>query len=154
MIPLLAGVALAEDSRGLDASDAERAHLQRLAVWSAVSVAGGSALMAARWPDLRARNFGIQCAGWGVVNAAIVAAAWQGAGQPKTDAEIAGAREFIWLNEGLDVGYVGVGVTMAVLGRRNGQRGLEGAGWGVALQGAGLLALDSVLLAQYPPAIP
>jgi hypothetical protein len=151
---LLISGARADDPRAAEAAHAERAHLKRLAAWSAVSVAGGSALMAARWQDPRLRHFGIQSAGWGLINAAIVAAAWSGAGREKTDAEIASAREFVWLNEGLDVGYVGVGVTMAILGRAAQRPGVEGAGWGVAVQGAGLLVLDSVLLAQYPSALP
>jgi hypothetical protein len=150
----LVPAAYADDSRGADASAEERAHLQRLAAWSAVSVAGGSALMASRWEDPRARHFGIQAAGWGLVNAGIVAAAWASTRDARTDAQIADTREFLWLNAGLDVGYVGVGLTMAVLGRQGGRPGIEGAGWGVAVQGAGLLLLDAALLGGYPEALP
>jgi hypothetical protein len=52
------------------------------------------------------------------------------------------------LNAGLDLGYVGVGVALAVTGWMLGRRlGLVGAGLGVVVQGLGLLVLDLVLAA-------
>ena len=41
---------------------------------------------------------------------------------------------------------------MGILGARDGDRGLEGAGWGIATQGLGLLILDAIVLAKLPRA--
>jgi hypothetical protein len=50
---------------------------------------------------------------------------------------------FVWLNIGLDAGYVAVGATLALLGWRFGRRlGLVGAGIGVIVQGLALTVLD------------
>ncbi|MBC7841243.1 MAG: hypothetical protein H7099_02990 [Gemmatimonadaceae bacterium] len=55
---------------------------------------------------------------------------------------------FLWLNCGLDVGYVAVGVTLAVCGWRLARsRGLVGAGIGIGIQGIALLLLDLRLAA-------
>jgi hypothetical protein len=49
----------------------------------------------------------------------------------------------LWLNTGLDVGYVAVGLTLAIAGWSLGRRlGAVGAGLGVVVQGMALLALD------------
>ena len=55
----------------------------------------------------------------------------------------------LWLNIGLDVGFVLVGITLAILGWRAVRRlGLVGAGIGVILQGTALMLLDLVLARQ------
>jgi hypothetical protein len=54
----------------------------------------------------------------------------------------------LWLNTGLDLGYVAVGATLAVAGWLIGRRlGAVGAGIGVVVQGAALLVLHLRLLA-------
>jgi hypothetical protein len=127
----------------------ERAHLLRLALWAAASVVAGTALLAvaARAADRApfARHFAIQSIAWGAVDGAIVAWAW-----PQVVLrDYAGALaldRFLWLNVGLDVGYVGVGLTLALTGWRLGRRwGLVGAGAGVIVQGLALFVLDLVL---------
>lgn len=54
---------------------------------------------------------------------------------------------FLWLNVGLDAGYVGIGATLAiaawVLGRRWGG---VGAGVAIVIQGLALLVLDARFL--------
>jgi hypothetical protein len=126
---------------------AERAHLVRLLVWGAASVLAGTlvlALIAAR----RAQSpllmhFAVQTATWGAIDLGLVALAWRGL----AERDVAGATHLdrmLWLNSGLDVGYVAVGVALAwtgwVLGRRV---GLVGAGLGVIVQGLALLVLDA-----------
>jgi hypothetical protein len=154
----------------------ERAHLLRLLVWAAGSVLAGSLLLAlvalrrAAGPTALLRHFAIQTAAWGAVDLAIVAWAWRGLALR----DFAGARaldRFLWLNLGLDVGYVAVGVTLLLCGRWLARRagatmagddraaadapglGAVGAGLGVAVQGAALFLLDLVLVRQLQNAV-
>lgn len=131
---------------------AERAHLIRLGVWGGASLLVGSALLGL----LRMRghrsslldHFGIQTAAWGAL---ILALALTGL-QHLELRDLAGATRldrFLWLNIGLDTGYVMVGVTLLVLGWRMKQRlGLVGAGLAVMMQGSALALLDLVLASQ------
>jgi len=55
----------------------------------------------------------------------------------------------LWLNIGLDGGYVLVGITLVVTGwRLGGRMRLVGAGMGVVVQGGALALLDLVLAGQ------
>jgi len=130
----------------------ERTHLLRLALWGGGSVLVGTlvlamlALRARRSPLLQ--HFAIQTAAWGAVDLAICL--WARRGLALRDYD--GATElvhFLWLNVGLDVGYVGVGVTLAISAWRLGPRlGGVGAGLGVIVQGLALAVLDLVLIAE------
>lgn len=132
----------------------ERAHLVRLALWGGGSVLAGTLLLAlvalrrAAGDLAFLRHFAVQTAAWGAVDLAIVVWAWRGLALR----DAAGAEwldRFLWLNLGLDVGYVGVGVTLALCGWRLGRRlALVGAGAGVVVQGAALFLLDLVLVRQ------
>lgn len=130
----------------------ERAHLLRLIVWGAASVLVGTALFA--W--LRAggrqsallKQFAMMSAAWGALNVVIGLALWS----QVTIRDIAGATRLdrlLWLNIGLDAGYVLVGLTLVVVGWKIGRRlGLVGAGIGVVVQGLALVLLDLALAAQ------
>jgi hypothetical protein len=130
----------------------ERAHLIRLAVWGGASLLVGSALLGL----MRARghrsalldHFGIQTMAWGAVELVLAAAGLQ----RLELRDLAGATRldrFLWLNIGLDGGYVMVGITLLVLGWRVTRRmGLVGAGMAVMIQGAALALLDLVLAGQ------
>mgnify|MGYP006951136157 CR=1 FL=1 len=130
----------------------ERAHLIRLIVWGGASLLVGSALIGV----MRVRghrsalldHFGIQTAAWGGIDLALAAIGLHGlelrdlAGATRLD-------RFLWLNIGLDVGYVLVGITLLVLGWRLARRmGLVGAGMAVIVQGSALALLDLVLAGQ------
>jgi uncharacterized protein DUF6992 len=126
---------------------AERAHLMRLLFWGAACVVLGSTLLAvvaARRPQTPLlMHFAVQTAAWGAIDALLAGLAWRGL----AERDLAGATHLdrmLWLNCGLDVGYVAVGVALAwtgwVLGRR---LGLVGAGMGVVVQGLALLVLDA-----------
>ena len=121
----------------------------RLALWGAMSVVAGSAILAllsarrVRSPLLQ--HFAIQTAAWGAVDLAICAAAWRGLTLRDLTGAVALDR-FLWFNIGLDVGYVAVGVTLAVVGwRLTRSLALIGAGIGVIVQGIALALLDLVL---------
>jgi hypothetical protein len=129
---------------------AERAHLLRLALWGAGSVLVGTLglwLASRRVPrPALLWHFAMQTAAWGAVDLALVAAGWRNL-SPKDVNGYWGLREFLWLNLGLDVGYAGVGVTLALCGWALGRRlGAVGAGIGVVVQGMALVVLDAWLV--------
>ncbi|MCU0648009.1 MAG: hypothetical protein MUF00_08440 [Gemmatimonadaceae bacterium] len=135
----------------------ERAHLLRLLLWAAASIVVGTALLAlrARQGDTAplVRHLAIQTIAWGVVDAAIAGVAWPQLTLRDYASALALDR-FLWLNIGLDAGYVGVGLTLALCGWRLGRRlGLVGAGVGVIIQGLALFVLDLILAAQLRAAL-
>ncbi len=130
----------------------ERTHLLRLALWGGGSVLAGTlvflllALRRQRSPLLQ--HFAIQTAAWGAVDLAICTWAWRGLALRDFDGATS-LVNFLWLNVGLDAGYVGVGVTLAIAAWRLGRRlGGVGAGLGVIVQGLALALLDLVLIAE------
>ena len=130
----------------------ERAHLIRLTVWGGASLLVGSVLLGL----MRVRghrsalleHFGLQTTVWGAIELAL---ALMGSRHLELR-DLAGATRldrFLWLNIGLDVGYVMVGMTLLVLGWRMARRmGLVGAGMAVVVQGSALALLDLVLANQ------
>lgn len=132
--------------------DAERAHLLRLLLWSAASVLTGTALFA--WLRIGRRrsalldHFALQTAAWGGIEFLLALIGYRGlklrdlAGATRLD-------RLLWLNIGLDVGYVLVGVTLLIVAWRVARRpGLMGAGLGVIVQGIALATLDLLLASQ------
>ena len=132
--------------------DAERAHLVRLALWAAGSVLVGTTGLA--FLRLRGRrspllfHFSLQTLAWGAVDLLIV---WAARGSLALR-DLSSARRlerFLWLNTGLDAGYVAVGLTLALAGWAMGRRlGAVGAGIGVMIQGMALLLLDLLIADQ------
>ncbi len=133
----------------------ERGHLLRLALWGGASVLVGTLLFAVimlrRLEAPLLRHFAIQSAAWGVVDVIICLSAWRGLALR----DYAGAQKLLnilWLNTGLDVGYVAVGATLALTAWRWGARaGGIGAGIGVVVQGMALFLLDLRLLLVIGP---
>lgn len=130
----------------------ERTHLLRLAFWGGASVLAGSLLLAwlawRRVPSPLLRHFGIQTAAWGAVDLAICAWAQRGLTLRDFDGQAA-LVNFLWLNVGLDAGYVGVGLTLALAAWQLGRRlGGVGAGIGIIVQGLALALLDLRLIAE------
>ena len=130
----------------------ERAHLLRLIVWGGASLVVGSLLLALlRLRDHRSallHHFGLQTTLWGAIDLVLALLGLQRLGLR----DLAGATRldrFLWLNVGLDVGYVMVGLTLLVIGWRAPQRpGLVGAGLAVVMQGSALAILDLLLAGQ------
>jgi hypothetical protein len=126
--------------------DAERRHLLELLLWSALSVFSATTiavtLVAKRIRSALLSHFAIQMLAWGLVIAAI--AAFEIHTLDRRD--VAGAarlERLLWVNIGLDTGYVLVGVTLVAAGRRLARSmAAMGAGAGIIIQGLALLLID------------
>lgn len=131
---------------------AERAFALSLLMWGMVSILAGSALLAwlaiGRRQSALLRHFAIQTAAWGALAAMVAVVLIRSA----TNRDIAGATRLdrmLWLNIGLDAGYVLVGATLIAVGWKLGKRlGLVGAGMGVIVQGFAFAILDLILASQ------
>ena len=130
----------------------ERAHLLRLLAWGAASVLAGTTILA--WlrtghrESTLVKQFAYQCAGWGLVDAAVGGLLLANLA-PRDLAAATRLDRLLWLNIGLDAGYLLVGTTLIVGGWRLGRRlGAVGAGIGVIVQGLALGLLDLMLAAQ------
>jgi hypothetical protein len=131
---------------------AERAHVLRLLVWAGGSVLVGTALLAWLYRGRRGSSllahFGIQTVGWGAAELAFGAIAL-GTLAPRDLAAATRLDRLLWLNIGLDAGYVLVGTTLGIVGWRLGRRlGMVGAGLAIVVQGIALALLDLVLAGQ------
>jgi hypothetical protein len=132
---------------------AEKAHLTRIVVWALTCVLTGTAVLAVlavrRWSSALLRAFAIQTIGWGVFEVTIAAIALQRLA-PRDLSAAAQLDQHLWFESGLDVGLIAIGVTLALTTYRwsHGRRlsGI-GAGLGIIVQGAVLLALDARFLA-------
>ena len=131
---------------------AERAHLLRLALWGAASLLIGTALVAVlrlgrpRSPLLK--HFGIQTGAWGAVELGVALLLLSSLALRDVSSATRLDRR-VWMNIGLDIGYVLVGITLVVIGWRAVRRfGLVGAGMAIVLQGAALAVLDLLLAGQ------
>lgn len=129
---------------------AERNHVLRLVAWGAGCVLVGTLLLLLvvrrRHGSPLLTHFAIQTAAWGAIELVIGALAWSGlayrdlGGFTRLD-------RVLWLNIGLNLGYVAVGVTLALTGWALARRlALVGAGMGVLVQGLALLVLDLYLV--------
>ena len=124
----------------------ERAHLLQIIVWGGASIMVGAAMLAVlavrrvRSPLLA--GFAIQCVAWGVAEVALAGIRLHGASLRDGAAAVTLDR-LLWLNTGLDAGYVIVGATLALTGWALGRRlGLMGAGMGVIMHGLALFIFD------------
>jgi hypothetical protein len=132
---------------------AERAHLLRLFLWAAASILAGVALLALlshkRTTAPLLRHFAMQAAAWGLIDLALGWYAWRELRLRDYHGAMALERILV-LNVVLDVGYMGVGLALALVGALLATRrlGLVGAGLGVVTQGLALLVLDGVFLSQ------
>ena len=135
--------------------EAERAHLKRVGIWGLANAAAGTAMALSNSRDQEPGSwgFGVQTAGWGIINTGIAAAvlAFSGRGDPPETSGEALAAESRWgqilvLNQGLNVGYMMAGGALVVASGRGLERGDEvrGHAWAVVLQGLGLFVLDGV----------
>ena len=158
----LAGPAAAQADAGRNAGglaaarvSAERAHLWRVGAWGAASVAAGTVLLVGSDARTGRRAVGVQTLAWGAVNTGIAAVGLLRAA-PDTALALGDAlraeahlADVLWLNLGLDAGYVAVGATLWIVAARGvaNPAAWRGHGRAVVLQGAALFALDAVVLA-------
>jgi hypothetical protein len=125
---------------------AEQQHLLRLLLWAGLSIVAATGLAAfvtlrrIRTPFLT--HFAIQLAAWGAAIGVIAAFGWHGA----HFRDVSGAarlERLLWMNIGLEIGYVAVGVALAVSGWMLARRmSVVGAGMGIVIQGLALLVID------------
>jgi hypothetical protein len=125
---------------------AERSHLIRLVIWAITSITLGTALLAfitlRRLAAPILQWFATQALAWGVVESVVAVMSWRSLTMRDVSAATRLDR-LTWLYAGLDVGVIGVGITLAVTAWVYGRRlGLLGAGLGVVVQGLGLLVLN------------
>lgn len=130
---------------------AERAHLQILLFWGGTGIALGLLVIATVGRPRRSPllfNFGAQCVAWGVVESLYAFTALQSLSLRDLDRATQLDR-LLWLNVGLDTGYVAVGAAVAVSGWLFGRRhGALGAGAAIAVQGLALVLLHASFLLQ------
>ena len=124
----------------------ERAHLLQIIVWGGTSFLVGAMVLAIlavrRTRSALLSNFAIQCVAWGAAEVALAGVRFQGVSHRDGAAAVTLDR-LLWLNTGLDAGYVIVGVTLALTGWILGRRpGLMGAGMGVIMHGLALFIFD------------
>jgi hypothetical protein len=131
---------------------AEHAHVLRLMLWGGGSTLVGTALLA--WLHMGRRRsplleqFGLQTAAWGAAELAFAAIARMGMG-PRDLAAATRLDRLLWLELGLDGGYLLVGLTLVASGWALGRRlGMVGAGLAVVVQGAALALLHLLLAGQ------
>ena len=125
---------------------AEQQHLLRLFLWAGLSVLAATVvallLTVRRIRSPMLVHFAIQTAAWGLAMGAIAAIGWR-TGQLRDLSGAARLERIVWLNIGLDAGYVGAGAVLAgaawVLAKRMGG---VGAGIAIVVQGLALLVLD------------
>ena len=128
---------------------AERAHLYQLVLWGSASCVLGALLLLTAGRPRRSPivfHFAAQSVAWGAVILAVGSAGLRSlrlrdlAGATRLD-------HLLWLNLGLDIGYVAVGITIALcawlLGRRYGG---VGAGVAIVVQGLALAIIAARLL--------
>ena len=130
---------------------AEQQHLLRLLLWSGLSIVAGTAAVTTitvrrlRSPLLA--QFSLQMIGWGLVLGVIAAFEWHGLRLRDVSGEIH-LEHVLWMNIGLDAGFVGIGAVLAAAGRLLARNvGAAGAGAAIAVQGLALLLIDLQLAA-------
>jgi hypothetical protein len=131
---------------------AEHAHVLRLMLWGVGSTLVGTALLA--WLHMGRRRsalleqFGLQTAAWGAAELVFAAIARAGVA-PRDLAAATRLDRLLWLELGLDGGYLLVGLTLVASGWMLGRRlGMVGAGLAVVVQGAALALLHLLLAGQ------
>ncbi len=85
--------------------------------------------------------------GWGIVIGAIAAVEWHGL-HLRDLSGAARLERLVWMNVGLDVGFVGMGAVLGLSGRLLARNlGAIGAGCAIVVQGLALLLIDLQLVA-------
>jgi hypothetical protein len=131
---------------------AERAHVLRLLLWGGGSALVGTGLLA--WLSMGRRHsalleqFGVQTAAWGAAEL-VFGALTRATMAPRDLAAATRLDRLLWLELGLDGGYLLVGLTLVASGWLLGRRlGMVGAGLAVVVQGVALALLHLLLAGQ------
>lgn len=127
--------------------DYQRRRFGILLAWGLGCVATGPLGLFTRDPFWR--NFGLQAAGWGVVNAGIAfwgrrGASTKAAKEPDEATihkDAKNLQRLLLINAGLDATYIAGGLWLT----RQERRDRQGMGWGIVLQGMFLFFYDSLI---------
>ena len=125
---------------------AEQQHLLRLLLWSGLSIIAATAIVVTlavrRLSSPLLRQFALQMVLWGAVFGVIGAIRWSML-EMRDISAAARLERMVWLNIGIDVGYIAAGAMLVgsawFLARRMGP---VGAGIGIIVQGLALLLID------------
>ncbi len=129
--------------------DFQRLLCRRLLAWSGLSLLAGVYLLFTGGE--MERSFGLQAAAWGAIDAVIALLGMRGLGEKinrspdlaQTALDRRKLQRILWINAGLDMVYIAAGLILVnTLGQDS--LGWQGAGWGIAVQGAFLLGFDSL----------
>lgn len=125
---------------------AEQQHLLRLLLWAALSIIAATVIattvVVRRLRSPLLTHFALQMALWGFVIGAIAGIEWQGL-HLRDISGSARLERLLWMNIGMDVGFVGMGAVLGVSGRLLSRNiAAVGAGVGIILQGLALLLVD------------
>ncbi len=122
---------------------------RRLLGWSVLSV--GVGVWAGLTGDAFWRAFGLQCVVWGLIDGGIALWGRHNARRRARPAEVEARnlRLALWVNAALDVGYIVIGVLVALVGADNPE--WRGHAAGVIVQGAFLLIFDAWHAVRLPP---
>lgn len=125
---------------------AEQQHLLRLLLWAALSIIAATAIATTiavrrlRSPLLT--HFALQMALWGIVVAVIAAVEWHGLHLRDVSGS-ARLERLLWMNIGMDTGFVGMGAVLGFCGRVLARNiAAIGAGVGIVVQGLAMLLID------------
>ncbi len=125
---------------------AEQQHLLRLLFWAGLSlIAGTTVATIVTVQRLRSPlliHFALQMALWGVVIGAIAGIEWQRL-HLRDVSDFARLERLVWMNIGMDVGFVGMGAVIAASGRILARSiAAVGAGVGIMVQALALLVIE------------
>jgi hypothetical protein len=125
---------------------AEQQHLLRLLLWAGLSIVGatsvGAMMVMRRTLSPFLAHFAIQMAVWGAVVGAIAAIELY-TSHLRDLSGAARLERLLWMNVGLDVGFVATGAVLAIYAWAAAKRSAGiGAGTGIVIQGVALLVID------------
>jgi hypothetical protein len=125
-------------------------HLFRLGIWAIASVVIGVLAILKKWKEPFWQHLSLQFITWGLIDGIIVLFGFFDKKRLDFLAFVK-LKEFLWLNEGLNISYIAVGVTLVLVARSltNSPR-LLGAGIAVTIQGFILFTLDTILIWKLP----
>jgi hypothetical protein len=122
----------------------------KLLLWSLVSITAGF-ILSGKQQTPNWRGFGLQALVWGMIDAAIAFFGWGMARRRAADSsaqslefkhkEARNLRRLLWINSGLDLLYIAGGWRLSHRADPR-ERGWQGHGWGIIVQGAFLLLFD------------
>lgn len=125
---------------------AEQRHVLLLALWAGATLLGATVLALTLVAQRRASpllaRFATQLAAWGLVAALVAGLEWHGL-HIRDVASATRVERLVWMRVGFDLGIVGMGGVLAVVGRTIARSpGAVGAGMAIIVHGLALFSID------------